>query len=232
MKITRLGLNGISYEMSREELAKCNLDLEDIKKNENILSCMKQVSEIAMQMLGPHINPIAAAVRLPIKFDMEIQEESVKIMLQVYGAPFEVLDFDEDYDEEVDIEVQDGKINILEHTEEQQIILNTAPEENTKCISMLGFTTMSETIEYAEACQGIMNRPDTMLYKADKYYLVFNMSDENEKDISKYENMACEWYANVVHDTAQILHIKECGSVIIKEKALETLSGITHKNEQ
>jgi len=100
------------------------------------------------------------------------------------------------------------------------------PMEEPQIIIMLAFESMSYLCQYAKNIT-LDESAETILYKyGDTYYLMLNLSDQNQQTMMKLWVHADEYASNLIVGKDKWAFMREHATVIIPEHAVETLKQI------
>lgn len=220
MQVKREGLNAASYEISESEIRDLGFDLCELKKANGLTEEIQELSNIFLEMFVQHVHPVFAMAGIPIAANLMFTDVSIEFVFEVHGVPFEVLDFSQNYDVELNI----NNCMTIEHEFGQEDDLcDISCEDIFECICAIKFKTFDDVMNYVSVCKNIKQYPKSSLYKSDKYYLICDFSNVEEDDTYRYENTSAEWGVDIIFENAKICHIIEHGKEIIEKNAFETL---------
>lgn len=255
MRLVKTGLNTIVCVLKEYDISLFGIRLSDVLNNtdEEAQQIMNEMMNVIIRILLEHSYKEGMIDGLPMTADVLMREDAIEIHIKIPIIPVELFDFQDGYDEEIELaeymnepneninnedeqypegvfdEVQDAE-NVETNTETSEKD-NTDIEEKTANVEsetikyMFQFKKLEEAITYAKTCEKIKTKPVTSLYKYDEnYWMICEFEQDTKVDMKQYFYIISEWDAVPNRNVIRIAHIKEHGKVLIAEKALETLS--------
>ena len=227
MRLKRVGLNTMSCVITKSDMIELDYEPNNILCGQ-MSEEMAELANMVIGVLSDHLAPVMLPLGLPMEVRAMMHIDDIEFEISVPFLPFEVFDFDEDYDEEIDLEecIDDyeeevDNISELNESENKGQRYDAKDEEITV---MFKFQTLSDASEYSRMCQSIKEKPSTSLYKMDGYWMMCNFNNIDEKIIKQYLYILTEWKGSVNENKCKAAYIKEHGTQILKSKVLETLS--------
>ena len=186
MRVRRLGFNTMLYTIQEYEIPYLGLDklcVSDVMQNEQNLQL---ITGAVMERLLLHIVPEMALVSMPL--NVKVHQTSVtemELFMQFINTQ-EVLDYAMDYDEIIDLEIDDvhkGHVRFANSTMEEILNENPYGKENDSfdddidddaCddneLLILVFKKLDDVIHYIKATNFIPEKPESALYKFNNQY--------------------------------------------------------------
>lgn len=233
MRLKRVGLNTMSCVITKSDMIELDYEPNNILCGQ-MSEEMAELANMVIGVLSDHLAPVMLPLGLPMEVRAMMHIDDIEFEISVPFLPFEVFDFDEDYDEEIDLEeCIDDYEEEVDSTEEVDNISELNESENKgqrydakdeEITVMFKFQTLSDASEYSRMCQSIKEKPSTSLYKMDGYWMMCNFNNIDEKIIKQYLYILTEWKGSVNENKCKAAYIKEHGTQILKSKVLETLS--------
>lgn len=243
MRVRRLGFNTMVYTISEDEIPYLGLNgvkIADIVQNEQRLQL---VASAVMERLVIHVIPEMALVSMPLHVRAHQSGVAEIELFMQFVNPQEVLDYAVDYDEEIDLSIDDsprGSVRFSNPTMEETFNANLFGEQQTcrgECdeevcdeseLLILVFKTLDAVMNYAKTTSFIPETPMATLYKhKEQYYLVcdfINIADF--MNVVRYEYTAVEHDCIPKHDMTTKVLLEEHGKCIIKNDAINVLSSV------
>lgn len=225
MEIKRIGENKVRCALTEEEIRELGFDIDEIIANsETTQQFMRVVLGLVEEQEHINIEELSPMVKAEL-----LQNHSMAI---TFGADSE-LSFKELVDTMSHIASQ-LEPKLLEElrvkaTQEKQEEREEAQEQKSKkkkaepMVCALCFDTLEDMRRMSHVCfPGKV--PESSLYKMQKkYYLILNFSGFTKEEMRPFAFGTVEYDDGHYSDTAQIAHITEQGTCIMKNNALEML---------